>query len=287
MEPSFGVASPSVLAGGAAAQLIEAALIGHLLDRVKVEQQAHLHASTRVPSATQCLRRMYARGGTGELYRGFRANLALGAVKGGTRWWLLTAASAGCSKLLPVRVREEHPCLYNAAVGAATGVLETTFVTCPLESVKVFQMTSSGRDVGSQLRRDPRMLWRGWSSVLAKQVITWAVFLGTYDRVRRAAFAAREGRLSTAEKAGVGAATGALASLLYAPADLTKTLSQTAGASRRGMLRSCRWVCSRHGPSALFSGLGPKMLRNISSATLTILTLDFFDGLPDGMKLSG
>eukprot|EP01062_Namystynia_karyoxenos_P000971 TRINITY_DN10348_c0_g1_i1.p2 TRINITY_DN10348_c0_g1~~TRINITY_DN10348_c0_g1_i1.p2 ORF type:complete len:335 (+),score=109.45 TRINITY_DN10348_c0_g1_i1:78-1007(+) len=281
------------LVGGAVAQTLEVITVGHLLDRVKVEQQSLLatRRAGELPGTAACARRMYARGGFRELYRGLGCNVALGCAKGASRWCVIAAGERVCRAVLPAAVARDRPCLYNAAVGVVAGTIETTFVVCPLESAKVWQMTRAeggqGNSLRSELRRDPLMLWRGWSAQLVKQVVTWAVFLATYEKVRQAAFGFRGRQLSTADKACVGAATGALASLLHAPADLAKTLSQAASSTavQRGMWRSLQTAHRRHGFLALFSGTTAKICRNVSSTSVTLVTMDYLDCLPQGMKL--
>lgn len=277
------------LLGGAAAQCAEVLAFGHLLDRVKVEQQVATSGGQRV-RATECVRRLYARGGVAEMYRGMMPNLAQAGLKGASRWGFLTASIHLCDAVLPTHTRQQQPSAYNCAVGVTTGALETTLVSCPFESLKVWQMTR-GKDQPSlriAVARDPRMLWRGWSAQFFKQTITWATFLIVYEKVRQAALAVRHGQqLSTVDKAGVGLLTGAFATLVHAPADAAKTLVQSASAPRQqyGFAGAVRSLVMSGGASALFAGMAPKLARNCVSTTITVITIDYFGCLPKGMEL--
>eukprot|EP01063_Lacrimia_lanifica_P005063 TRINITY_DN1288_c0_g1_i1.p1 TRINITY_DN1288_c0_g1~~TRINITY_DN1288_c0_g1_i1.p1 ORF type:complete len:282 (+),score=117.32 TRINITY_DN1288_c0_g1_i1:162-1007(+) len=271
-----------ILIGGAAAQACEVLAFGHLLDRVKIEQQV------KMQPARQVMRSMYQKGGLQELYKGMGCNLSQALLKGGSRWAVVGGADAVVGSFMSKETRVAHPVLANGAVGVVAGFAETTFISCPLESLKIAQMTGGAR---SALQTEGvKMLWNGWTAQVAKQVITWCTFLMAYEHVKQTAYKIRgTEELGTADKIGVGVGTGAISTIVQAPADLAKTLSQTAKkggkSARRGLASTLSHVVRTQGFGALFAGVSTKLVRHCSTATIMLCTMDYLGCMPESMKL--
>ena len=269
------------LVGGAIAQGAEVLAFGHLLDRVKVEQQVQMKPARAVLSS------MYRRGGMAELYKGMGYNLTQALLKGGSRWCVVGGSDAIVSAAITPAQRKQRPVLFNGLVGTLAGLLETTFVSCPLESVKIAEMTGGAH--AAYKREGARMLWNGWTSQVVKQVITWCTFLMAFEHVRQLTYKMKGStQLEMSDKVMIGVGTGAISTFVQAPADLAKTLSQTSAEATktgRGMYSTLSWVVRNKGPSALFAGMSTKLIRHCSTATIMLVTMDHLNCLPEGMKL--
>ena len=271
-----GAPQCGVLLGGAVAQGAEVLAFGHLLDRVKVEQQI------RMQPARQVVRDMYRTGGVAELYKGIGWNLSQAVLKGASRWCIVAASDAAVNAVASKESRQAHPVMTNGAIGVMAGVLETTFVSCPLESCKVAEMTGGWR--AAYRKEGARMMWNGWTSQMVKQVVTWCTFLMAFEHVRQLTYRIKGTKeLQLQDKMLIGVGTGAISTFVQAPADLAKTLSQAG--KGRGMRGTLGWVVKNKGYCALFSGMTTKLVRHCSTATIMLVTMDYLGCLPDGMKL--
>ena len=271
-QSSTPVMGVNVLAAGSASQVAELLLFGHVLDRVKVHQQISM-TTTR-----QAMNDLIKKGGVKELYKGIEWNVVQGTVKGGLRWGTLTASDKLCSLALS---KKERPTLYNTAVGVSAGVLETTLVTCPMESIKIRQMTSTGK---YSMRNDINkngfsILYKGWTPMCIKQALTWCTFLVAYEQVKQAVKSYRgNDPLCTSDKVLIGVGTGTISTLIQAPADAVKTVSQSGGkitdlTKSHGLLKP------------LYNGMSLKLIRHCTTAVVTLLALEYFGCMPDSMKL--
>eukprot|EP01060_Flectonema_neradi_P024123 TRINITY_DN326_c1_g2_i1.p1 TRINITY_DN326_c1_g2~~TRINITY_DN326_c1_g2_i1.p1 ORF type:complete len:278 (+),score=43.63 TRINITY_DN326_c1_g2_i1:117-950(+) len=270
--PMMGV---NVLAAGSASQIAEVLLFGHVLDRVKVHQQISM-TSTRT-----AMQQLIARGGVKELYKGIEWNLTQATVKGGLRWGTLTASDKLCSMGLN---KKDNPTRYNTAVGVSAGILETTLVTCPMESIKVRQMVHNQSCGKYSIRNDimkngVSIIYKGWTPMCIKQALTWCTFLVAYEQVKQTVKRYRgDTPLSTSDKVMIGVGTGSISTLVQAPADAMKTVAQSGGkisdlTKTHGLLRP------------LFNGMSLKLVRHCTTAVVSLLTLEYFGCMPDSMKL--
>eukprot|EP01064_Diplonema_japonicum_P010028 TRINITY_DN173_c0_g1_i7.p1 TRINITY_DN173_c0_g1~~TRINITY_DN173_c0_g1_i7.p1 ORF type:complete len:274 (+),score=57.98 TRINITY_DN173_c0_g1_i7:51-872(+) len=272
---SSSTGTSGVIVGGALAQSIEVLTIGHVLDRIKIEQQVKMQPCRTV------FKEMWGKGGVRELYKGVSYNLIQAACKGGGRWCMVNSADWACRNSFSPENRKAHPVLYNGCVGVVAGVAETTLISCPMESLKINTMTNGA---GLKGLGDVKLLWNGWTMQVTKQVITWCTFLMAYEHVRQCVYSCKGTKeLTTTDKLLVAVGTGAISTVVQAPADVAKTLAQSSRSN--SSLGSLTAAYSAKGLPALFSGLSTKLVRHCTTAVVMLLTMDSLDCLPEGMKL--
>ena len=155
---------------GMMTQCFEIMTLGHVLDRIKIEQQSNLSLRTFRQTTTSLVNK----GGVRELYRGIHWNVVQGSLKAATRWGLNGACFKGCEALLGPQFRHTNPGAFSGLVGFSAAFLDTTLFVCPLESIKVRDMTSGwkGRSHMLEVVKEEGfgLLFRGWSRVFMKQV---------------------------------------------------------------------------------------------------------------------
>eukprot|EP00667_Euglena_gracilis_P018703 EG_transcript_19913 len=282
---------------GLLTQCMEMVTLGHILDRLKIEQQSnprlqHLHAACSS---------ILGRGGLPELYRGLQWNLAQGSLKSASRWTLNAGCFQGCEVALGSRFRKEHPSAFSAAVGCTAAFLDTTLMVCPLESLKVRDMTThwvGGRSRMWWVLREEGLglLFRGWPRVFGKQVLSWCAYLVGYQQFKTLAEWYNQetvgGRtirhpIPLHHKVAVASATGMLSTAIHTPMDMLKTQAQMAGADRSLTLRqSAQLVLREHGVRGFYVSLPAKLLRSAWYSTVTLVAMDHLDALPRHMSMT-
>ena len=122
--------NPSVwlsIAAGAAGQVSELLLGGHVLNRIATEQQAHPERG----GVLQTIKYLYGKNGVAEFYKGLNWNIAMGCCKGARRWGLNNALFEIFGKCVPKQIQEKHRWIIPTAVGIGGSAFETTVYLCP------------------------------------------------------------------------------------------------------------------------------------------------------------
>ncbi|KAJ1626282.1 mitochondrial carrier domain-containing protein [Pavlovales sp. CCMP2436] len=204
-----------------------------------------------------------------ELYRGLAVAI-LCSLPYATVFHTANSLSAGwLSWLLPALVPDAL-----AALSAAAASVAATTIGVPLEFLKHrAQVRAPGFEtLASSLARaraDPRALYTGFQSTLARNVPYNALHFGLYAAVTRMARALLSGAHSPAIAPFCGALAGALVSFLTQPMDVLNTRRQvgSAGLERTGSVwTSLQLIAKREGPSALFRGWRPRCVLYAVSA---------------------
>lgn len=168
---------------------------------------------------------------------------------------------------------------------AIAGALDIT-MKCPLDMLKTrLQSTTSKISPSAMLldiwRTDGvRGLWTGYGATLGRDlpylIIKWLTY--TNMQTLLAAVAVRYPFLSNAKNLLAGAIAGAVAATVVTPADVCKTRLQAARMDptqeHLTTLQIGREVVREGGVPALFSGLGPRLMRIPLYTAITLATFD-------------
>jgi hypothetical protein len=156
-----------------------------------------------------------------------RWNLITNSGKGAIRLCIFNACDRFYRTILPTEIYKDYPSLASTLVGFTTGLLETTFVLCPLENLKTREMTSQ-RSLATMLKEEgPGMLLNGWKMIVIKQSLALMAYLFSYEKLKQFTIAYNEGKpVPMHHKMMLGAATGAIMSVFSTPFDLLKTQAQ-------------------------------------------------------------
>jgi len=270
----------SFLTGGIG-QAADLLTLGHILTRIATQQQAN-------PQFTfmQSIKSIHSKGGIPEFYKGLRWNLLIGVMKGASRWGLNNSlyrfytTNFGNSSLVPVMV------------GVTGAAIETTLILCPFESLRTREMTTFWKEGKVNMWHTitkidgVKIFFRGWDSILLRQVVTWVTYLVVYDQCRNIALKSKGSMpLTWIDKILVGSATGFVACLLNTPFDMFKTQVQKDQPLKLQITSLARVLYSQYGAYGLYSSLGTRALRSTWYSAVTLLTMDYLNALPSRMKL--
>jgi Mitochondrial carrier protein len=274
---------------GSLAHLIETISLGHLLDRIKVQQEALPHLNTTQKAVKSLLETNTSSWSV--MYRGLRWNMALGVLKGAFGWTIHNFCNRQATLILP----QKNPLLpsmpFTALVGCTTAIVESTFILCPLDRLKTFEMTDKSQQksniVDAIKKGGVRFVYRGWNLMTLRQGISWVSYLETYQTLRKRMLKQEPTHsLSVAQKILLGCGTGSIAACLNAPVDLIKTQAQQwdpLGPKKLSSIIASTF--STYGWKGMYNGLSVKLLRNAWSTTVIILTLDALNALPQNMRI--
>ena len=221
--------------------MAELLTLGHVFTRIATEQQARppvQDAAGTVRPTTSFYplltgRRLYAHGGFNELYLGLRWNILSSCGKAVSRWSLVNVLYTAYHENVPTQVRKRYPWIAAPTIGFTAAFLETTFILCPLESMRTKAMTSA-------LAANPRMhartdslslvgkLTSGWDRVFTRQVVAWITYLTAYDAIKGIVISTTKDGDNPAPtplyiKAIIGVATGATSCCVTTPIDMLRT----------------------------------------------------------------
>eukprot|EP01012_Entosiphon_sulcatum_P015810 TRINITY_DN2077_c0_g1_i1.p1 TRINITY_DN2077_c0_g1~~TRINITY_DN2077_c0_g1_i1.p1 ORF type:complete len:326 (+),score=30.83 TRINITY_DN2077_c0_g1_i1:47-979(+) len=285
---------------GATGQCLEIVTLGHILDRIKTEQQCNPAASTVRSTA----REIWRRGGLSDLYLGLRWNLLQGALKGSSRWGINNWCHAVVTAVTPEGLSKTHPSFFSGLVACTAAVTETTVLICPLESLKTLEMTiqrkpgtSASSLVLQRLQADgSALLFRGWARTLLKQTVSWFAYLVGYGKFKEIAENANTKLMPDGthvlqpipwhHKAMVGAATGMMSAAIHTPVEMLKTQAQKADATKSSMLVVSRQIWRAYGIRGFYVSLNAKLLRSAWFSAVTLLTMDYLNAMPAHMKMN-
>jgi Mitochondrial carrier protein len=268
--------------GGAFAHSCEVLFTGHILDRVKVEQEIHTSYSVK-----NAIFSIWKKGKWKEFSKGLKWNVALSALKGGCGWSIHNISNRTVSALYPQKDQSRPSFSHSATVGICTAFLETSFIACPLERLKTFEMTQQDKHqptVREHIKQEGiGFFYKGWNIVLLRQSLNWVTCLGIYQLLRQPLLDYNHNQpLSLKQKIVLGAATGSLVAIVNAPVDLLKTHAQ-----RANILKSEKILetIKKNGIRGMYNGLKMKVLRQSCSSAITLFILDQLQALPQNMKV--
>lgn len=173
--------------------------------------------------------------------------------------------------------------LFLAAVIA--GSLDIT-LKCPFDRLKTkLQGTRVGEKAATlTLLSDTwkssgvRGLWAGYGATLVRDlpylVIKWLCY--AYMQSLLGMLFAGQASWSNAKNLVAGAVAGAVAATAVTPADVVKTRLQARGGDKKtNAVQITRDLLAEGGVGALFSGLGPRLMRIPMYTAVTLATFDF------------
>jgi hypothetical protein len=269
---------------GSFAHAFEVATFGHLLDRLRVEQEISPELSMK-----NALSGVWKKGKWEGLYRGFRWNIASSALKGGFGWSIFNLSNRGISICFPPKDPKRPSFLFSTLVGTSAAFIETSAILSPLERLKTVSMTDHVRlKVLERVQKEGlRFFYKGWTSVMVRQTGSWAAYLNVYQFLRQSLLTSNEDQpLSLQQKLILGGATGSLVATMTTPLDLLKTHAQKANTSSlESMTSIAHAVVHKHGWKGLYNGLNVKILRQGWSTMITLVILDYLKALPTSMKI--
>jgi len=168
---------------------------------------------------------------------------------------------------------------------ALAGALDIT-MKCPLDMLKTRLQSTTAKLNPSALLLDiwrtdgVRGLWTGYGATLVRDlpylIIKWLTY--TWAQSLLAAVVVSNPLLSNAKNLLAGALAGAVAATVVTPADVCKTRLQAArmdpAQKHVTTLQIGREVVREGGVPALFSGLGPRLMRIPMYTAVTLATFD-------------
>lgn len=270
---------------GSSAHLFEVLALGHILDRVRVEQEIYAKCTLK-----NALVSIWKKGKIKEFYRGLKWNIALSTLKGGCGWSIHNFSNRSVIAICPQKDPIRPSLFFIGTVGIFSAFLETSFILCPLERLKTVEMTkdkylSMTRD--HTRRKGLQFFYQGWSIVMLRQSCSWLSYLGIYQLLRQFFFEYNVDRpLSLKQKALLGGITGGLVASINAPLDLLKTHAQKANVLiSEGTVTFMRTILKKYGWKGIYNGLSMKIMRHSWSAITTLIILDHLQALPSNMKI--
>jgi len=241
---------------------------GHPLDLIKVR----LQTSNQYSGIADCVKKTVAKDGIKGLYRGMAAPLV-----GVTPIFAICFWGYDQGKSL-VRwaygTPENQPLdLMQLSIAGGYSALPTTLVMVPAERIKCIlqiqgqegQVQYKGPlDAAKGIWREGgiRALYKGTAATLLRDVPGSTAYFGVYEAFKRGLSQKDSNKLNPLAVIFAGGMAGIANWSVAIPADVIKSRLQTAPAGTyTGMTDCIRQLLKNEGPSALFRGLGPAMLR--------------------------
>jgi solute carrier family 25 citrate transporter 1 len=193
--------------------------------------------------------------------------------------------------------------------GLAAGITESVCVVNPMEVVKI-RLQAQDRLGGGSCPAVPQYrnafdaarsvvrnegissLWRGVSLTATRQGTNQAANFTTYSFLKgaaqrhRARNGIKKGPLPTYVTGAIGLFSGAMGPLCNAPIDTIKTRLQSAGShGDRRILGIVTNLIRQEGPSALYKGLMPRVMRVAPGQAVTFMAYEFFKRHLDRLRI--
>lgn len=269
---------------GGAAQLC----VGHPFDTTKVMLQKDRNGATAVSLA----RRVVERHGLQGLYAGITAPLPFVVAMTAA----LFSANAGLRNVISRRKADpiqELSLKEIALAGAGAGGV-CSLLLCPIELVKC-RMQGNPKKYPSAIEATRNIynagglkyFARGGLSTLLREVPGTAIYFGCYEGYIRWARRKRssvgpdgmivEAKNTVGEQMMGGGIAGILFWSAVYPVDYVKTMLQTDSISQpkyAGFLDCVRKTAKKHGPAALFRGIGPALARSFPACAVTFVAYE-------------
>ena len=110
-------------------------------------------------------------------------------------------------------------------------------------------------------------------------VIKWLVYTNMQGILALVMFPGQDAAWSGARNLAAGAVAGAVAATAVTPADVVKTRLQARSGGQNNAIQVVRDLLAEGGIPALFSGLGPRLMRIPVYTAITLATFDFVKDL--------
>lgn len=265
-------------------------VVGQPLDTVKVKMQTF---PTMYRGAMHCFLQTYKNDNIRGLYAGTVPSLAASIAENS----VLFCAYGMCQKCVQFVVQKQKASELNALENAFAGFLAAFFSAlslCPTELVKcrlqaMTEMQALKGEMGSTLQIGPlsltrqilkeegiQGLFRGLTATLVREMPGYFCFFGGYEVTRSLLTPPGKtkdeiGLLRTIISGGVG---GIALWIVIFPADVVKSRIQVAG-STEPMLSLTKHIIKTEGVRALYSGLGPTLLRTFPSTGALFVAYEY------------
>lgn len=270
---------------GSLAHFAETATLGHLIDRLMVQQQAFLENR----SIRESFKSIYRVEGKKGFYKGFKWSVFSSAIKGAGGWTLLNTCNKGLNFVFPHKDTNNPSHQFNIILATTTAIAEATLLLCPFERLKVVEMTTLTRIRTLKIACDGglKFFYRGWSVMTVQKSLSWFSYLTFYQHHRRYLFNEGDNRpLTPKEKIALGFGTGCFIALFSTPLDLVKTQVQKHGSTNdQSIYFIAKSIFKEHGIQGCFKGLSLRVIRTGWSGAVITIILDHFNAFPQGMKL--
>lgn len=266
------------LLSGAVAQSAEILTLGHIFERIKIEQQS----KPELRGMRQTVQHMWTKGGMHEIYKGTMWNAVSGISKGVGRWGGYSGFYKLYGKALPEEWQKKYPAAVSLAVGISSGFVVTTCVACPLENLKIQRMTGN-----NARQKGLGFFFRGWHRTIVKQSFSLSSYLIAFEKFKQIAETHnRQGPMPLYQKMLISASAGMVSCLFHTPLDMMKTQAQKENPlTEKKFFAAARFLFEKYGARGFYSSLNVKLLRSGWHAGVTLGIMDRLNALPEQMKL--
>ena len=172
---------------------------------------------------------------------------------------------------------------FQNALAASAGAIVTSFLTTPLEVLKVRQQAASAQPawslVGAIVRQQGiSALWTGLRATLMMNIPSQIVYMTLYERASGALRQQKSETLTTLAPLLAGGGARAVSSAAVSPVELLRTRMQAAAGTVEGtslsLLASARHVVDHEGVHGLWRGLAPTLWRDVPFSCVYWLTYE-------------
>ncbi|KAL3907956.1 MAG: hypothetical protein SGARI_003289 [Bacillariaceae sp.] len=286
MPSDFPISSCSDLDDGTNRLGLDVA-VGHPIDLIKVRQQTAAQAlggSSTIGSLIDIAKTQ----GIGGLYRGVAAPLLAVTPAFAVSFWAYDLAGKAIRKTANIPDTQELSSTQVALAGAWSGV-PLAFVLGPTDRIKcLMQVDSSGKyrgftDCLLKTYQDGgiRSVFRGTGSCALRDVPGNAAYFGTYEVLKRwSCYLEGRDKPSTFGTLMAGGMAGVSNWTIALPIDTLKSRLQTApSGTYNGLFDVFQTLVRKEGPSALFRGLSPALLRAFPANAACLCGVETVKGL--------
>ncbi|CAJ0752853.1 9438_t:CDS:2 [Entrophospora sp. SA101] len=259
----------SFIAGGCGG--VSCVIVGHPFDLIKVRLQTAPEGAYK--GMMDVVKQTIKMDGLRGIYRGMGPPLAGVTPIFAISFWSYNLGKKIMYSLTPNRKSQDLSLVEIMAAGAISAV-PTTLVMSPVERIKVLlqvqgQATSQTKykgpsDVIKALYREGGIssIYRGAGATLLRDVPGTAVYFGAYELTKRLLTPKGSNSLNPLATLFAGGMAGVAMWSIAIPPDVIKSRLQSAPAGTyKGSLDVLRHLLKHDGPSALFKGLSPALLR--------------------------
>ncbi|KAI9206744.1 mitochondrial carrier domain-containing protein [Polychytrium aggregatum] len=257
----------SFIAGGMAG--VFSVLAGHPFDTLKVR----LQTSTQYKGLADCFKQTIVKEGPLGLYKGMMSPLVGVTPMFALSFWAYEVGQQLVYAATPNR-KSKDLTLTEFAIAGAFSAIPTTIVTTPMERIKVIMQTQDANpngtkykgmvDAGVGVFREGGLkgLYRGTIATLARDIPGSAAYFVAYEAVYRALKPKNNEAMSMGAVMFAGGMAGVAMWSIAIPPDVIKSRIQAAPpGTYKGFMDCATKMIATEGPSSLFKGLGPALLR--------------------------
>lgn len=279
----FGVAAFSGAFQGVLGLIVE-----HPFDMVKTRQQAYPHHTFR-----RIVSDVSKNEGIRGFYSGFVPNSGRVIIKQLYRWPAMLLLPPYFAKTIPESWQKEYSSLPKVATGLTIATFES-YVTTPLERLKVYLMTSEGSNKSIRkfldITQEHRFteFFRGSNAMFPRQLISWVTFLVSDEKLKnRERTLKNSEELSFASLMKVALLVGVINTLAIMPFDMVKTnLQKSDHVANSGLFKTMRQIQSQYGFSAFYRGWQVKMAQYMINSAFSVTALDLLEAKFKKMSLN-